>query len=406
VLAAGDKGFADVQTELLMVVNSGAAGRQLFEQAVKGMVALHVAAAIDARVAELLKLELVVSAQIDAARADMYARILEMPGGELLEARRDIVVRYGAVALAVRVESLAEELSLRIMAAVKAAAAASGALVLLANERYVTGAATPQPGGRGPAIAEAVLGPAVASRSRLNAVLGSAAIASADDVAGAIAAEAGRLTLVDETVAIELGLVDLVSGDAAKAGCLERILAALPSAEKAMAPEESLVQLEATRSSSAWRLAPRASQGVMIFTLRLARQLVEEVALELSEAKQHADAGAVVARFDFFVRGEADGELIFGRRALTQHLERLEALIEKGSAAECEAPTCLATHAWLLTPDERARAERARAALDAAKATNLDKLKAKSKGKVGKKKGGKAMATEDAAMQEALAFFT
>ena len=102
----------------------------------------------------------------------------------------------------------------------------------------------------------------------------------------------GRLTLVDEGVAIEVGLIDLVSGEQAKAGCLARILASLPDEAVAMEPEASLVQLEATRSSAAWRLVPRASHGVMTFTLRLVRQLVEEVPIELSEAKQHADAGA------------------------------------------------------------------------------------------------------------------
>eukprot|EP00969_Alexandrium_andersonii_P369914 15476158-Alexandrium_andersonii.AAC.1 len=61
------------------------------------------------------------------------------------------------------------------------------------------------------------------------------------------------LEILDDSIRVELGVIGMLSGSAATAGCLERILKCLPSAAEAMNPETSLQHLDNLRNSSQWK---------------------------------------------------------------------------------------------------------------------------------------------------------
>ena len=100
------------------------------------------------------------------------------------------------------------------------------------------------------------------------------------------------MEILDDTIRVELGVVGMLSGPAACAGCLERILQCMPTETSAMDPETSLQHLDNLRNSSQWRVAPRTSQALLSWLIPIVGGLVEEKQLSVNRSRIHSDAGS------------------------------------------------------------------------------------------------------------------
>eukprot|EP00974_Lingulodinium_polyedra_P002805 262441-Lingulodinium_polyedra.AAC.1 len=64
-----------------------------------------------------------------------------------------------------------------------------------------------------------------------------------------------------------MGIIDLITGGPAAANFCSKILEELPSAAKAVEPEQAVQALERVRASDLHRLAPASSQNLLKTTM-------------------------------------------------------------------------------------------------------------------------------------------
>eukprot|EP00974_Lingulodinium_polyedra_P033252 3198336-Lingulodinium_polyedra.AAC.1 len=98
------------------------------------------------------------------------------------------------------------------------------------------------------------------------------------------------LALIDDCIKIEVLLLSLISGPQAVKPALERIVAAMPSAHRALKPESCLQLLTAIRASPTWKIAPRSSQALLTWTIQVVTSLVDGNPYELSKSEVHESA--------------------------------------------------------------------------------------------------------------------
>eukprot|EP00974_Lingulodinium_polyedra_P029586 2850785-Lingulodinium_polyedra.AAC.1 len=82
-------------------------------------------------------------------------------------------------------------------------------------------------------------------------------------------AQEPNLASTEETYRVETGLLHMISGEAAVAPAVQRLLACMSSEARYCSPEASLQKLNNLKASASWRLAPVKCQSLLGWTLSL-----------------------------------------------------------------------------------------------------------------------------------------
>ena len=162
---------------------------ELFAAGLEALVAARVRKAIEGEVATLMATSSTITMeQVDKKRGSIFMKATAVPGAHILPGCRKIQLKYGDLDLAdVEVQSLTMEVNLRIASAMKYHAMVTGELAALPNESYIVRKQMVE-NWQAP-LGSCWLKMVTRSRTRLSSLLGSSAIACADDITSMVGKE-------------------------------------------------------------------------------------------------------------------------------------------------------------------------------------------------------------------------
>ena len=296
---------------------------------------LRAAAVKKVMVDELHKLdgmELTVD-RIAAARTEVTKLLKGVPGLATLPALRKITVFYRDVEIVVPVQSVTEDLQIRIAAIVKTKARDQDLLpalfmedVLVARNRVIEG---------GQVSAE-LLAESKVARATANQMLGSENWLHGEAVQSLLDKKGTTLVALDRTFAIERCFILAMLGAAGEKRLLQELLAILPSSVRDISLKDCASKVATLTGTDLFRFCSRSAQGGVKATHSLLQNMVLGFPPSFGAAESSRMLLIVRQQFPYFVRQNTSVDLaaptfIFGPAALMAKLEVVKDLVAKAS---------------------------------------------------------------------------
>ena len=305
---------------------------------------------------ELLKLtgvELTVD-RVAAARAEVTKLLKGVPGLATLPALREITVSYRGVDIAVPVQSVTEELQIRLAAVVKTRARDQDLLpALFMEDSLVARNRVPELGKVQPEL----LAEAKVARATANQMLGSENWLHGEAVQSLLDKKGSTLIALDRTFAIERCFILAMLGEAGEKRLLEELVEILPSELRAISLKDSASKVATLMGTDLFRFCSRSAQGGVKATHHLLQNMVLGFPPSFGASESCGMLLVVKQHMPFFVRQCVNEDprepvYIYGEKALKAKLDVVRGLVAKKSEIALCQLELFHVFAYMLLPAE------------------------------------------------------
>ena len=316
------------------------------------------------RVMDELTMAPITVQSVSVAKATLHTELQDI---DAAVGKRNAVICYRGVPITIGVQSVHEEVQLRIAAAIKTVAADLLCLEPLFCETELV--AKPRPTWVGITVDSELLKEATVARSTANNFL-AAADQTGEAVKEALQRKQALLLGIDATFMLEVSFFANMLGEAGTSRLQQEILRCFPSEDRAVtlvACAQTLTQLASTQLM---RFVTKSAQGLFkavreaVSSLEFGRRPTFD-----SESTNAAFMTSVVGRLGFFVVEDTEASFgspsakVYGAAAMKVKYDKLSAAIAASRAYGLADLEPFQMYAWLITDDMKKEVDTWAAAL-------------------------------------------
>jgi hypothetical protein len=338
-IAACKGEYDSVSAQLNELCDGSTLGRLLFETHQTKITTKKVAAHIEKGIHTMMHAKQTVSQDFfDAAQGGVIDLLERMPGIESLPSRREVFVTYRGSKLPIRVSTLAEEVQLKFMAAIKGIAVETDKLPKLWIEDLVVLPLSPL--APSPPLSEPMLKNATAARKTLKHMVSDASVSSSDVLAKLVGQKTQGLLLQDPAFKIELAVVGELTRSDDKGRLRESVIQALPTAKVIWAAESAVQKLQALEGTELFKLSSRSAQEKVRIAQNMVAAISEGRKPDVRAMGEDDFVATVVSACQWFVehQDKSTDPPLYGKAALAKKLENLE--VKKRPRPLSRSPSC------------------------------------------------------------------
>ena len=351
--------WLDVANELDLVTRTSTVGKKMFSFAHELVVAERVSVVMSQCSEDLAKCENLTEPTMRETTNKAMDQLKLIGGIDDMAKKRKVTIVYRGVQVEMIVFSLAEELSLRGSAVLKARAVEAKKLDPLHCENELVDASLKQDH---QAFEEKLITAANIARRSANAMVTAEGDPSGVVMRDILFAKQGVLIQMDKSFKLEINFVASFTGAGGEERLISKIKECLPSGDIEMQPKDSVGKLCALMNTQLFRFCSAGGQG----KVSTVRQFVTSLSMGQRPNLQQLDnsdfmksIGIRLANFARVVQSggsEAAPQVLLGKAAVDHIFLAAKRKIEANTPYDLELLSTFAKFHWLLDAEQREQA--------------------------------------------------
>lgn len=291
--------WSSVSAELLQLVTECNLGRHLFEGSMAQVKAKDIETMISDAIKETFDIdETVTEEQVREAKRKVVHELHCAAGADFVPQKREVKLNYRGQEVPVKIGGIPEEVDLKFSAAIKGIAVRESQLQKLWCEDLLADGPDTTFKAR---IDPALVKQGEAARALAKTMITDACVSTADVLAKLFHQKTAALLLMDPYFKVELGLVNLITGEGSEGRLSKSILKCMPSAGNIFGPEAAAQKLHSLAAGELFKMSSRSCQEQLKLAQELVAAIVQARVPDVEEALNCKFLKDVVTSFQWFV---------------------------------------------------------------------------------------------------------